>query len=193
MDVAGVPCVVCEQPVAIMVEAVGCPACDRVAHQRCAGDRHCPICGGPLVSAGELDRAPTRGAAKLRGVRGWLAVFVAVLAMSAAVNVLVGGVLALAGPPANRLAGLLLMMAGLYSGWASKLLMAKDIQAPRHAMLAMFATAVVGILDGWLVGNMNGAGRPLIGLLIWGTYLAKSRRVAETYERPTAQPAVTTP
>lgn len=60
MQIAGATCFVCQTPIGTEREAVGCPTCEVLAHQRCAADAACPRCHGVLVTAADLRHVVSR-------------------------------------------------------------------------------------------------------------------------------------
>lgn len=186
MQLAGVPCVVCDSPVPTIFQGIGCRHCQRVAHRECAPDEKCPLCGNAMVESQALNRDMPRDLVPA-GIGGWLAVFVVLLPISSVVTIVTGATLILRGRTTPvALAGVIALVTGLAGGWVSRLMLGLSSSAPRRATQWLVANAVAGLLLGTLLNDLNGAGRGVISAAIWGAYLSRSRRVANTYTAPTS-------
>jgi TonB family protein len=142
---------------------------------------------------GELSRAAEE-ARRLRGIRGWLLVFVvftAVLTLNLAYSVLdpmIGG--------RQTLFAALGLPLSVYGGYTFFLLAAKRPRAPAHARLwlalvaaSMTLPIVVSVVDFGLMAfggvitadDLAGLGLYMLIALAWMAYVSRSRRVAHTY------------
>lgn len=124
---------------------------------------------------------------ELRGVRGWLLVFVIVVFVNSVPGLFSAVILLERSEGFGEvLFGLSALLLFAYGCFAFFLLVKKDERAPSHAAKWLIATACFSILSGALV-YLDGGGPIWVQLwsvasaVIWMTYLEKSRRVAITY------------
>lgn len=123
---------------------------------------------------------------RLRGVRGWLLLFVIIVFVNSLIGVLQS--LNTLGGSANSNTTLLilpLLILSLYGFFVSVLLVLKHKKAPSHAAKWLIASAGYAILFGVLIflmaGEMTTVSFTAMGALVWLVYLDGSRRVALTY------------
>lgn len=124
-------------------------------------------------------------AVRLGRIRGWLVVFIVLVALNSLIEL--GSALSLAGAAASlvpSLTALLFGAAAIYGGYVTYSLLERRPRAPAHAqrwiLLTVFANVfllVVAYLMYGLPPARSGATAALIGL----TYLQESKRVAHVY------------
>jgi len=130
---------------------------------------------------------------QLRGIRGWLIVFLIVFALGS-LRWLLEGIAALV-EVQSFLQFLLVLPQPVVGGWGLfvlALLMAKKPSAPRHAIRWLITVLAYRLVYGLVtVMSIGGVSSSEAGLLVlsfagnalWLTYLSSSRRVAVTYSK----------
>jgi cation transport ATPase len=126
----------------------------------------------------------------LLGVRGWLIVFLIVVAINSIIG-LFGGIDSLA--KSQNFLGFLLVLPksiiGCYGFFVLVLLIRRKPSAPEHASRWIIASFVYSLVVGFVVLAVSRSSEGFLFLpwaiatLPWLTYLEKSRRVAVTYQR----------
>jgi hypothetical protein len=135
---------------------------------------------------------------RYRGIRGWLVVFILMVAGGSLIDLL-SGVAALR--EAQSFVAVLLILPGvlvaLYGFMAFVLLLRKKSSAPSHAARWMIVNFFYGLIVAIIVYALTRSTAGFIilpsaaGLLLWLYYLENSKRVAATYERKTEKSANT--
>lgn len=133
---------------------------------------------------------------KLRGIRGWLIVFILVVAIGSLVGLLTGiAALMLSQNVLGLLLTLPSVVIALYGFVAVVLLLRKKPSAPSHAARWMIANFVYGLIVAvivWALTRDTSGFTVLpspIGVLLWLTYLENSKRVAATYGKTSKKTA----
>lgn len=135
-------------------------------------------------------------AQRYRGIRGWLIVFILMVAIGALIRLLTG----IAGlmQSQNVLALVLTtpsVLIALYGFVAVVLLLRKKPSAPSHAarwMIANFVYALIVAVIVWALTHDTSGFMVLpsaIGVLLWLAYLENSKRVAATYGKTSKKSA----
>jgi len=124
-----------------------------------------------------------------RGIRGWLIVFILVVAIGSLIGLL-SGIYRLVSQSQNILWILLVVLGlliALYGFVAVVLMLRKKPSGPSHAARWLIADVIyygimvlitiesLGVRDRFVVASR------VLGLMLWLTYLERSRRVAATY------------
>lgn len=131
----------------------------------------------------ESPAAPSGAQPELNEIGGWLAFFIAVFSIGAVMNLVLGVMQVVTWlSSSDVIAGLVLAALGGYGGFCMRRLWDKDPSAPSHAQQYMGLAASFTLVLG-LITEASGAGRGFLFWAIWGTYLARSRRVAAVYRR----------
>jgi len=133
--------------------------------------------------AGVMQEVETK---RLSGVRGWIIVFLIVLALNSLVALVSGLAAIQSGGFLLSWLGLAALALAVYGGFVFAVLVAKKHSAPAHAKRWIVIMTVLGVLSAFLVLLVTGEFSMLfvtsaVFALIWWRYFDVSKCVAATY------------
>lgn len=116
-------------------------------------------------------------ATRLGRIRGWLVVFIVLVAVSSLFDLLLGFVI-VGGSGSSLLMGLLVGGAGAFGGYVTFSLIRRQPAAPAYAQAWIVMTLCIDLILTGPSGNLLGS---VLSALIWVWYLEESKRVAHVY------------